>query len=112
MGGDFNIITTASETNSIFEPKSYMKQMDRLIKEENLIDIHKIINQDIRYTFTTNQNKRIRLDKFLTSQPIQKRIHNYYITPNTYSDHDQITIQIDLGIRKKWGKTKSRTKKY
>ena len=28
---------------------------------------------------------------------------DYYIKPNTFSDHESIVLTIDLDIRKKWG---------
>ena len=79
--------------------------MKYMITDLSLIDPHENIwDNKIKYTFTFPNKTRKRLDRFLVSNTIRNRLIEYNIEPNTFSDHDAITLKLDLGTRKKWGK--------
>ena len=105
LGGDLNTIINIGETNGKFEMKPYIKFMKYMITDLSLIDPHENIwDNKIKYTFTFPNKTRKRLDRFLVSNTIRNRLIEYNIEPNTFSDHDAITLKLDLGTRKKWGK--------
>ena len=105
LGGDLNTIINMEETNGKFEIKPYMKFMKYMITDLLLIDPHENIwDGKIKYTFTFPNKTRKRLDRFLISNNLRNRMIHYSIEPNTFSDHDAITLKLDTGTRKKWGK--------
>ena len=67
-------------------------------------DAHKTINtENTKFTITASNNVRRRLDKFLYSANLQNRLEDYYIKPNSFSDHEGIGLTIYRDVRRKWG---------
>ncbi len=106
MAGDFNIILKEEDTNGKFDMKRYMTFVKNRIDRQSFEDAHITLNKgQIKYTFTASGKKiRKRLDKYLYTKHLRNRLIDYYIKPNSFSDHDSIILQIDIGERKKWGK--------
>ena len=75
-----------------------------LLDNIQLIDIHELYNENkLKFTWRLN-NYMARLDRAYTNKYTQRRITQYKILPNTFSDHDGIEIRIKWGKRNKWGK--------
>ena len=76
------------------------------LNRQNLKNVHDSMNRGkIKHTFTSsNKEVRRRRDKFIYTANLQNRLIDYYIKPNTFSDHEGIILTVDLDIRKKWGK--------
>ena len=106
LGGDLNVVLKKEDTNGILIEKNYMRFVNYMINNMSLIDPHENINNTtIKYTFTASNKKiRKRLDRYLISNILRNRIKNYTIQPNSFSDHDAIKLEIDMGKRKKWGR--------
>ena len=45
-----------------------------------------------------------RLDRAYANKYTQRKIAQYKIVPNTFSNHDRIELKIKWGKRNKWGK--------
>ena len=70
---------------------------------EDLIDIHEIMPTNLKYTYT-QKNYRARLDRIYTREDNIQIIIKYNIIPSSFSDHDQVKIDIKWGNNPKWGK--------
>lgn len=104
--GDFNAILSSKDTSAIFMRENYMKEVENLILDKNLVDIHNIMNRSkIRYTFTSSNKTRTRIDKALISKNIQNILVNYDIRINTFSDHEGIEVSLNIKQREIWGKS-------
>ena len=65
--GDWNLILHADETSGLFRNTAYCKNVQNFMEQQNLKDVHKILNSSkIKYTFTGTQNSRTRIDKIFT----------------------------------------------
>ena len=101
--GDWNILLNENMCNR--EVSALHKQKTRLLGHyfSDWIDIHGIIDTDLKYTFSRGQY-RARLDRIYMKEETMLNTKEYDIKSAAISDHEQITIKMRWGNRPVWGR--------
>jgi len=103
IGGDLNTIINESDTTGELEIKPYITFLTYMITDLSLIDPHEQIwEKKLHSHFQIKPAKR--LDWYLISSNLRNRMIEYNIEPNSFSDHDAITLKLDIGGKEDGGK--------
>ena len=103
--GDWNFL----EDKKMRNKANFSKEMKTKAKEwkklpTNFIEVHKIFNTKLKYTFRIGDYQS-RLDRIYIKPQNILDISNYDIIPNHFSDHDKITLTLKWNPKQlKWGK--------
>ena len=103
--GDWNFLEDKkmrNKSNLSEAMKTKAKKWKKLTP--NFIEVHKIFNTKLKYTFRVGDYQS-RLDRIYIKPQNILDISNYEIIPNHFSDHDRITLTLKWNPKQlKWGK--------
>ena len=76
-----------------------------MIADLFLMDPHEQIWENkIKFTFRFPNKTCKRVDRYLICSNLRNRMIEYNIEPNSFSDHDAITLKLDIGGKEDGGK--------
>ena len=103
LAGDFNFVENPQIDCYPPQPKRHsFSTFSQLINTFNLCDALRTLTPNDQIFTRRSQHSQSRLDRFYISSTLTPTAH--MSTPNSYSDHDRVTIKVNLKIPRPFGK--------